>query len=313
MSEEIERLNELNRKAYDKARRPQFDHVNFKTMNRLFATKVLSNPLLEHEQVGTITDETVYTVNDFDLEKAEIEGVNEYWQSGSAKILDFASGPGSTSRHFLPYAKELVGVDISQDMADGYNMVASELGIVDKMKGYCMDFGAADQTENDKILGSDFDLAVCSLSYHHMPKVDVMTKRIVSHLKSGGWFFVMDMTSFNGHSSDHGHHLGHHHGHHHGHIQSPEEGLTDEGAAALGVAHKHGIDSQTLATLFQDCGLVNVAVEKGFAASLIFTKEEKDSLFKHMSNDQLKATAGPNGEELYQLKWNLFVVCGQKP
>lgn len=171
MSNEIQRLNALNRKSYDSAKTSLFENFNFRAINKLFVVKVLQNPLSTRSGVYRKKDSTVYTLESIDLEKSEIPGVNKFWSLKSTRLLDFASGPASTSIGFIPYVKEVVGIDISQDMANAYNHKVQHLGFSEKLKGYCLDIASESDILNFHLSGSGFDSAVCCMAYHHIPDI----------------------------------------------------------------------------------------------------------------------------------------------
>jgi len=72
-------------------------------------------------------------------------------------LMDFACGTGPISRYLCPYVKSVVGVDISQDMVDHYNLLVENQGIpYEEMKAV-----RAELERNDTVLeGRKFDIIV---------------------------------------------------------------------------------------------------------------------------------------------------------
>ncbi|EDR10828.1 uncharacterized protein LACBIDRAFT_315686 [Laccaria bicolor S238N-H82] len=171
--------------------------------------------------------------------------------------MDFACGPGLISRELAPYAKSIVGVDISPGMVDQYNTRVANQGIPrEEMRAVCADLqGTADELDGEK-----FDLVVvrpstqiraptsltpsqpligelsaiqCASSYHHFASINDITRTLAFFLKPNGVLLVIDLLKSDDAETedlfpDHGHHI---------------------------VAHKGGFKEDDLRTAFREAGL----------------------------------------------------------
>ncbi|RXW21817.1 hypothetical protein EST38_g4043 [Candolleomyces aberdarensis] len=102
---------------------------------------------------------------------------------------------GLLSQHLAPYAKSIVGVDISQGMVDLYNASAVNQGLLpEELRAVCVDILSEGLREDDPFGSQRFDLVVCASAYHHFESIDNVTKKLVSHLKEdGGTLMVVDL------------------------------------------------------------------------------------------------------------------------
>ncbi|KAI9786716.1 MAG: hypothetical protein M1816_007857 [Peltula sp. TS41687] len=111
--------------------------------------------------------------------------------SRSVRVLDYACGPGMVSRAFIPYATELLGVDLSAAMADAYNAWAQKHSLYPtKMRAICGDLTNDDESgPTDALLMEaeyfNFDLAAVGLGFHHFADPALAAKRLVERLKPG--------------------------------------------------------------------------------------------------------------------------------
>lgn len=110
---------------------------------------------------------------------------------GETVVMDFACGTGLISRELAPHAKSIVGVDISQNMVDMYNLSVHNQGISpDEMRAVCI---SAIKEDEEHLKGTTFDVIVCANAYHHFTSIDNVTKCLVSYLKHGGSLLVADL------------------------------------------------------------------------------------------------------------------------
>src|SRR5271163_686241 len=131
----------------------------------------------------------------------QAEGVQ--WDPTSTVVVDFACGTGTLvsyamvdtagliSRGLEPYARNVVGVDISAGMVDAYNQKAKKNGIEEKMKAVCVDILAPGAEIREEM--RNVDVVVCSMSYHHIEDIVNTTKVLASLLKKGGHLLVVDL------------------------------------------------------------------------------------------------------------------------
>ncbi|KAI6111160.1 S-adenosyl-L-methionine-dependent methyltransferase [Pisolithus sp. B1] len=79
-------------------------------------------------------------------------------------VMDFACGTGLISRELAPHAKSIVGVDISQNMVDMYNLSVHNQGISpDEMRAVCI---SAIKEDEEHLQGMTFDVIVVSRGRH---------------------------------------------------------------------------------------------------------------------------------------------------
>lgn len=124
------------------------------------------------------------------ISKAVRETYPSLWDEDQTTLLDYACGPGLTSRELCPYVKSVVGVDISQGMVDRYNLRVANQGIPpEEMKAVKVEL-KGDGTELD---GAKFDIIICIAGYHHFASVDETTRILSSFLKPGGSLLIADV------------------------------------------------------------------------------------------------------------------------
>ncbi|KAF8582386.1 S-adenosyl-L-methionine-dependent methyltransferase [Ramaria rubella] len=116
-----------------------------------------------------------------------ILGVYEFDKENTT-VLDFACGLGLVSKGLAPHAKSVVGVDISQRMVNDFNAQAAKAGLSDTLKAIHTDITNKDH----ELKGSQFDVIVCTLSYHHFPSPADTTASLSKLLKKGGSLIVID-------------------------------------------------------------------------------------------------------------------------
>jgi len=105
-------------------------------------------------------------------------------------VMDFACGPGLISRGLAPYAKKIVGVDISEAMVKQYNLRVENQGIPpEEMQAVCAELkGTAEELD-----GLKFDVVVCANAYHHFDSIESVTHTLAFFLKPGGSLLVSDI------------------------------------------------------------------------------------------------------------------------
>jgi len=155
----------------------------------------------------------------------------------TTSVLDYACGSGQVSRALAPYVAQLVGVDISPRMVEVYNARANAQGLEAHEMRAVGSLAELDQQQQQQ--QQRFDVAVCSMAYHHFPSVQDVTREIVAHLKPRGTLAVADIARVE----------------------------ADEGKAPLMakyehiVAHTRGFTEEEMRALFEGAGLENVAFE----------------------------------------------------
>ncbi|KAF8177625.1 S-adenosyl-L-methionine-dependent methyltransferase [Pholiota molesta] len=105
-------------------------------------------------------------------------------------LMDFACNIGLTSRELAPYAKTIVGVDISQAAVDVFNAAVADQGIApEEMRAVCAELKGAE----GELDGLTFDVITCVLAYHHFADIDETTRVLSGFMKPGGALLVVDV------------------------------------------------------------------------------------------------------------------------
>ncbi|KAJ3772460.1 S-adenosyl-L-methionine-dependent methyltransferase [Lentinula raphanica] len=171
-------------------------------------------------------------------------------------ILDFACGTGLNSRVLAPYAKTIIGIDISQEMVDRYNTRVANQGIEpEEMRAICVPENLLDKPEESRsrlrnlLGGIEFDVAICCMSYHHFPSISSATRTLSSLLKPGGYLYVADVESIPAQPS------------------APEsDTIFPQGACEAGiVVHKYGFSKLEMLHVFVEAGLAELDEKTGQA------------------------------------------------
>lgn len=161
----------------------------------------------------------------------------------ATSVLDYACGSGQISRALAPYVAQLVGVDISPRMVEVYNTRASTQGLEPhEMRAV----GSLAELQQQR-----FDLAVCSMAYHHFPSVEQATRDIVEYLKPSGVLAVADIAArVHMHAAD-------------GVNESDSETPAIIPAEYEHiVSHTRGFTEEYMRALFEGAGLVNFTFEQ---------------------------------------------------
>ncbi|KAJ3756676.1 S-adenosyl-L-methionine-dependent methyltransferase [Lentinula raphanica] len=183
-------------------------------------------------------------------------------------VLDFACGTGLNSRVLAPYAKTIIGIDISQEMVDRYNTRVTNQGIEpEEMRAICVPENLLDNPEESRsrlknlLGGIEFDVAICCMSYHHFASITSATRTLSSLLKPGGYLYVADVESIPAQPS------------------APEsdtnaaphsafnrEPIFPQGACEAGiVVHKYGFSKLEMLHVFVEAGLAELDEKTGQA------------------------------------------------
>ena len=110
------------------------------------------------------------------------------------RLLDYACGNGLVSQALLPHVAAAVGMDLSEGMVAAYNTAAHNQGLAQhEMHAVVADLcapGSADPRLADPAY-TDFDLAVSTFAFHHIPDPALAASRIADRLKPAGGVFVL--------------------------------------------------------------------------------------------------------------------------
>ncbi|KAK9319829.1 S-adenosyl-L-methionine-dependent methyltransferase [Lipomyces orientalis] len=119
--------------------------------------------------------------------------------NGPVKVLDYACGTGIISRALAPYATELIGVDISEEMVAQYNAHAGALGSdAAKMSAILGNLTDRDSPPLEQFADAryfNFDVIIVGMALHHMDDPTYALTRLGQRLKKGGVLFVIDNQS----------------------------------------------------------------------------------------------------------------------
>lgn len=156
------------------------------------------------------------------------------------------------SKQIVPYAKSILGVDVSQEMVDLYNETGGKEGF-SGMKAIRAEL----KGEAGELDGRKFDVIIvsitpsggkvhsrisllcqqCTMAYHHFEDVGNVTKILAGFLRSGGKLIVSDFRT------------------------NSEEVRKD---IAHVVAHTHGMSEDVMRDAFTGAGLADIVVEDAF-------------------------------------------------
>ncbi|PUU74816.1 S-adenosyl-L-methionine-dependent methyltransferase [Tuber borchii] len=179
------------------------------------------------------------------------------WDENTTRVLDYACGTGLISRIIAPYTKQIIGMDISEKMAEKFNEKVKNQGTPEEeMRAIVADLCAdrLDPSLSDPEY-YNFDVIVCGFAFHHFSNVQLATERLVERLKPNtGVLLVIDFKSHPlpdriTNQGRHAHHGGHSHSDH------------GKSAAKLNpldtVAHG-GFSQEDMRKVFGGAGLVEV-------------------------------------------------------
>lgn len=203
--------------------------------------------------------------------------VSSLWTHTPAPtVLDFAGGLGLVAQRVSAHTSELVGVDVSPKMVDGFNEAVINQGIASKeMRAIVADISkSADFDKVKQEAPGGFNIVFSSLSFHHLPDIDGTLEKLFDLTKSGGAILIIDFISLTGETpsdifpqakgnSHHSH--GHDHGHHHGDPQSHSHGHS-HGDHSHVVAHHHGFTEESITKSLETAGFSNVYLSPHYVA-----------------------------------------------
>ncbi|KAI2639430.1 S-adenosyl-L-methionine-dependent methyltransferase [Xylaria nigripes] len=159
------------------------------------------------------------------------------------RLLDYACGTGAISRALAPYTTQCVGIDISENMVNAYNIRAENQGLSPEEMHAVLGDLASDTVSSDLMSPElfNFDLVAVGGALHHILDPERAVKRLVERLKPGGVLLVWD---FSPHAPTPGHGA---HGHGHANGESKLHKIYDS------VFH-HGFSEARMQGMFTAAG-----------------------------------------------------------
>lgn len=106
-------------------------------------------------------------------------------------VLDIGTGTGLLLMHFITKVKQITGIDNSKGMLDILKQKAQKTN-VDNIK--CLLFDA----DKDKLPKEKFDLAVSSMTFHHIENIEIFLKKVYKSLKPNGKICIGDLETEDG-------------------------------------------------------------------------------------------------------------------
>ncbi|CAB37440.1 hexaprenyldihydroxybenzoate methyltransferase, Coq3 variant [Schizosaccharomyces pombe] len=272
---------------YNKIEASKYDNPSTLAISKVISSKILqfednSETSLRHDLPKYDQDRLLLTSDD------DLTNVNNFWKKSGMSILDFACGTGLISQHLFPYCKQIVGIDVSQDMVDVYNEKFRKMNIPkERACAYVLSLDDLDGN-GDEPFSTEFDAVVCSMAYHHIKDLQEVTNKLSKLLKPNGRLFVADLIK--GGDTFHGN-------------------LHPDEIAKLGVAHHGGFTPQSILNLFKNASLSNAEVI-GKAQANVWVDEAKYQ--RSTQSKDAKTLDLANGEKLYEVKLQLMVISGIK-
>ncbi|EGW31691.1 uncharacterized protein SPAPADRAFT_62297 [Spathaspora passalidarum NRRL Y-27907] len=214
------------------------------------------------------------------------------------KLLDFACGSGIVTELFVPYLKggersELYGMDINSIFLEYFNKRASRHASFDlDFKSFQYDvLDQAVQDELDDKFANHFDAIFCTISYHHIHNYELVTKKLATFLRPGGWLFIIDFYN--------------------------EDVETAKGDTSQAVQHMGGLKIDALnRTLGEIAGLVNVSSAREFrtynwSPEHFIVNHSRQEILDKLSKGQLPSKV-IDGEVNYLIDSSLIYAVGQR-
>lgn len=239
----------------------------------------------------------------------ELQGINKDIFSDKTTVLDFACGTGNVSMGIAPHVKQVVGVDITQEMLDIFNHKVQESTLFPgQVKGIEVNLFEEDSVKANKdktpVEFGTFDVAVASLAYHHLDDIDQASRTLAGQVRPGGHVYVVDLAR----ASD----------------------LVIEQPSDV-VPHRGGFTEAEMEETFKKAGLTNIKVQV-FNIPLWASDSHISRFQEHHIMSAVEGDSNPpegtqhyihgvrfydninvDGELYYLIRKRLFIAVGQRP
>jgi ubiquinone/menaquinone biosynthesis C-methylase UbiE len=102
------------------------------------------------------------------------------------RVLDIGTGTGHTALAFAPHVREVVGLDLSEEMLCEARKLARERNVDN------VTFQTADVHRLPRELAGSFDLVTCRRAAHHFSDIDRALAEMTRTLRPGGMLLIDD-------------------------------------------------------------------------------------------------------------------------
>ncbi|KAI8911395.1 S-adenosyl-L-methionine-dependent methyltransferase [Powellomyces hirtus] len=110
----------------------------------------------------------------------------------TTKFLDYACGVGMNSEKIAPRVAYIAGMDISPKSVEAFNNANIKTASAAIARATLTDLTTDPNYESTNSAYTNFDVALCSMAFHHMPSPALAAKAIASRLKEGGTFIMVE-------------------------------------------------------------------------------------------------------------------------
>lgn len=308
MSQEKKGNIAANVDHFDSKWAQQYDNEMSFRMSREIARSILQ---FKHEEdsVEAKIPSSDETLND--KEGDPIPNVSKFWDENKTRVLDFACGTGLISINIAPYVKQIVGVDIADEMLKIFNHKIHNQGIPkEEMAAFKINIFEEEDIkkhENEVPGGLDgFDAVVASLAYHHIDDIDLASRSLFARLRSGGWAYIVDLSKGK-------------------ELIAGEGGYQDKDEV---VPHRGGFTTNEMKATLEQAGFKNISVADGFGVTMWATQdyldkfrlhhvvskiEDQVSTHKEIHGIRIYKEKEENGVKKYLIKKRMFLATGQRP
>jgi len=105
------------------------------------------------------------------------------------RVLDIGTGTGHTALAFAPFVREVVGLDLTEEMLDEAHKLARERRIDN------VTFQVADVHRLPRALDRSFDLVTCRRAAHHFRDIDWALAGMKRTIRPGGMLLIDDRSA----------------------------------------------------------------------------------------------------------------------